>query len=579
MFKIYNKKFFKYFIYDKRTFFKYFSLSFIVGVLELTGVALTFPFIIGLLNKESIDSTSILYGCLIILAFLAKNIFMIFYTGLQADFTKNYEANIKKQFMHYFLFANYNTVSKIAFHKKNQILGFLSSSAINNYLIRILNINVNVFIFSLLLTFLFIKFFFATTIALISTLVLLYTESIYFKNKTTKIAKEMNKANEELNLANSEPLLNIKTIKIHNGEKHFFNRFCKKLDDLNGIAKDIFFFNSIPPYVTEPFIIVILMILLAIISFENKSNTDTLVASYAVIVSVIFRLAPTINRIQVNLTGINTALPQVNELIDYYEEFDLNNFKPQETPSTRIEESITLKNICFSYEEKNILDNVNIEIKKGDFIGIAGSSGAGKTTLIDIIAGLLEIKSGEIYIDNKLVSSSNMPHLKIGYIPQEYSLISGSIRENIAFGAKEINDEKVIKVLKQAQLYDYIISNYADGIYAKPFVDSIGFSQGQKQRLAIARALYTDPDILILDEATASLDLNTELEICDTLNQLKGNKTIIAIAHRISTIKNADKIFLMQNSTVVASGSFQELLDKNEDFKKLVELNNANFIH
>ena len=130
----------------------------------------------------------------------------------------------------------------------------------------------------------------------------------------------------------------------------------------------------------------------------------------------------------------------------------------------------------------------------------------------------------------------------------------------------------VLVHLKKAQLYDFIIENYKEGIEANPFVDSTGFSQGQKQRLAIARALYSNPDILILDEATSSLDLKTEDEICSVLNSLKGEKTIIAIAHRLSTIKSADRIVFMKNAEIKDIAAFDELISKNKDFKELVEL-------
>ena len=179
---------------------------------------------------------------------------------------------------------------------------------------------------------------------------------------------------------------------------------------------------------------------------------------------------------------------------------------------------------------------------------------------------------GEILIDG---NADNKP-LKIGYIPQELSLINGSIKDNITFGAQDYDEERVISALKKAQLYDFIIKNYPEGIDANPFVDSTGFSQGQKQRIAIARALYSDPDILILDEATSSLDLKTEDEICNVLNSLKGEKTIIAIAHRLSTIKTADRIVFMKNAEIEDIAAFEELVSKNSDFKELVDLSQIN---
>lgn len=572
---IWHKKFFKYFVKDKKSFFKYFILSFLVGVLELFGVALTYPFINKLLSTNGMSKESIFLGLLIITAFIVKNIFMVFYNFLQANFTKDCELGINKTFINYFINGNYATISKIPFEKKQHITSFLIPNAINNYMLRTLNLIVNILVFSLIIAFLFVKFFYATIVTFACSALLLISQAAFFKLKTKIISEKYSKAGESATLAGNTPILNIKSVKIFNSGHFFFNRYTQKAETFNHFAKQLLFYNSIPPFVTEPFIILLLLILLSIISVQNISNSTELVACYALVISAIFRLAPTISRIQVNLTGIQTAAPLVKELIGYYEEFNLANFVSLETPATELHNSIELKDVTFAYDDKPVLNNINLKLHKGEFIGIAGPSGAGKTTLVDILAGLLKIRTGELYIDDKFINDTQIPKLKIGYIPQDYSIISASIRENVAFGSKNIDDNKVIDSLKKACLYEFITEHFSDGIYTKDF----GLSQGQKQRLAIARALYFDPDIIILDEATSSLDLKTEDEICTILNNLKGEKTIIAIAHRLSTIKNADRIVFMKNSTINDIGSFEELFQRNLYFQELVQLNNANFVH
>lgn len=568
-----QKKFFKYFVYDKTLFFKYTILSFIVGVLELFGVALTYPFIIKLVNGGG--GKALVFGILIASAFLFKNIFMIFYNSLQVKFTRNCETGISKKFMKYFLYGDYKTVAKIRFAQKQQILNYLIPNTVNNFLIRILNLYVNFFIFILIMAFLFIKFFAATIITLICSVILLSSQYLYFKSKTKTLASEINHAGEITNSICNETLLNLKNVKILGGEELFFEKFCTRMENLKNISGKLLFYNIIPPYVTEPCIIILLLILLAIVSVENISDTSTLLASYAVIVTAIFRLAPTISRIQVNLTSLQTTLPLAEQLIGDYEKYNVSDLTIKEkTEKTILNNSIEFKNISFAYQDKPVLKDISFKINKGEFIGIAGVSGGGKTTLADIISGLLIPQDGEIFVDGSKVQHLN---LKIGYIPQEYSLITASIRENVAFGEDNIDDEKVIDSLKKAQLYDFIVSRFEDGIYAKPFVDNSGLSQGQKQRLAIARALYLNPDILILDEATSSLDLKTEDEICNVLNSLKGEKTIIAIAHRLSTIKSADKIIFMKEAQIEAISTFDELISHNKDFQELAKLNSTNF--
>ena len=543
-----------------------------VQILELFGVALTYPFI----NKLITDGgkNSLWLGGLIVLAFLGKNLVVILYNSLQVKFTKNCESEIIKKFMQYFLYGDYKTVHKIRFAQKQQIMSYLIPNTVNNFLIRILNLYVNLFIFVLITAFLFIKFFTATIVTVVCSIILLSVQYMFFKSKTKNLANEINKAGEKMNSTYNEALLNLKNVKILSGEMLFYEKFCSQVERLKDISGKLLFYNIIPPYVTEPCIILLLLILLIIVSVENMSDTASLVASYAVIVTAIFRLAPTISRIQVNLTNLQTTLPLAKQLVEYYEKYDITNITlAEKTNKIEMQESLEFKNICFSYDTQPVLKNISFCIKKGEFVGIAGVSGGGKTTLADIISGLLIPQSGGILVDGTPVNKLN---LKIGYIPQEYSIISASIRENIAFGDEHIDDEKVIDSLKKAQIYDFISSRFEEGIYANPFIDNSGFSQGQKQRLAIARALYLDPDILILDEATSSLDLKTEEEICNVLNSLKGEKTIIAIAHRLSSIKSADKIIFMKEAQVVDIASYNELISHNKDFQELVKLNSSN---
>ena len=570
-------KFFKYFVKDKKALVKYTLLSIIVGILELFGIALIYPFINKLLSQDT-KSTAFIFGGLVILAFIAKNIFMIFYCYSQSNYVKICETEISKIFMNYFLRGNYQKTSKISLSKKMHILGYLPANAINNYLVRILNLTVNLLVFILISGFLFVKFFNATLITVICAAILLSVQTWWLKRKTASVSQKVLDANEELNLAGNEPLLNLKSVKIQQSEEFFIERFNNKLNDFKSALKDMLFYGMIPPYITEPFVIILLLILLSVISAENINNSGALIASYAVIAAAIFRLTPTISRLQVNLTGINASLPIIRELVNYYEEFGIKN---QYTTNERISfnQSIELKNVSFSYlRQKEVLKNINLKINKGDFIGIAGASGAGKTTLADILSGLLEIKSGELYVDGAQIQSKRLPNLNIGYIPQDIGILYGSIRENVAFAQSDIDDEKVIEALKKACIYDFIIDNFPEGIYATPFTDSIGFSQGQKQRLAIARALYSNPDIIIMDEGTSALDLETENEICTVLNKLKGEKTIIAIAHRLSTIKNSDNIILLENCTIETSGTFDELCQKSPYFKHLAELNRSDSV-
>ncbi|MBR6127450.1 ABC transporter ATP-binding protein [bacterium] len=495
---------------------------------------------------------------------------MIFYNYIQINFTNQLEIAIKKKVMNFFLISDFQTTSKFSFSQKGKIFGFLIPNTMNNFILRLLNLNVNLLIFIFISAFIAIKFPTATILSVICATVLIKLQNYFYKPLLSNVSKKVSESSLINNTAFNEALLNIKSVKVSNNEIFFYNNFVKSLILHYNNCKKMNFLNAIPPYIIEPFAIILLFVLLLVISYQNYASPEKLVASFALVAAAIFRITPAISRIQVNYNGVISALPMVEEFIRFYDE---NNIKdlPEADRKTFVNynDSIELKNLNFEYETgKTVLKNINLKISKGEFIGIVGLSGVGKTTLVDIIAGLYKPKSGEILTDGKV---SAQP-LKIGYIPQEFALLSGNIRENVAFGEKDIDDKKVIDSLKKAQLYDFIINNHAEGIYARPFSDSLGFSHGQKQRLAIARALYSNPDILILDEATSSLDLKNEDEICHVLNELKGDKTIIVIAHRLSTIKNADRILYMENGTVVSSGSYNELLERSEGFKTLVKL-------
>ena len=567
------RTFFKYFKNNKKSFYRYSCLSFLVGILELFGVALTYPFIMKLLAKEPSSnwiSSPLVIGIGIILLFLLKNAFMIFYSYLQSKFTKNVEAEVNLAFMKYFLSSSYQITSKIPLSRKETIMGLLIPNVISNYILRLLNLNVNIFIFTLISIFLIIKFPLATIITLFFAALLIGIQNRIFKPKLEAISKKISSASALFNQRGKEVILNIKSVKVSDNEKFFFDNYKSAIYNFFKFGQETLFLNTIPPYITEPFIILLLFILLAIISIENFSEPDKLVASFAVIVSAIFRLSPTISRIQVNLNGISSVLPLVDEFLSLCDKFEISKVKELEYKEFyKLNEKIELKNINFEYEKGSpVLKDINLVINKGEFIGIAGLSGAGKTTLADIISGLLIPQSGEILVDGKKVSKP----LKIGYIPQEFTVINGTIKDNVTFGSPKQDDAAVVEALKKAQLYDFIEQNLKNGIDSNPFVDSSGFSHGQKQRLAIARALYQDPDILILDEATSSLDLKTEDEICSVLKDLKGQKTIIAIAHRLSTIKFADKIVYMKNAEIVDIAAFDQLFARNSDFRELVNL-------
>lgn len=214
--------------------------------------------------------------------------------------------------------------------------------------------------------------------------------------------------------------------------------------------------------------------------------------------------------------------------------------------------TIELKNIYFGYSEnKIVLKDINLDIKKGEKIAFIGPSGSGKSTLVDIIIGLYRPISGQIFVDNSIIDESNIKdwRKKVGYIPQSVYLFDGTVAENIAFG-KEFDEKNIKEVLEKAKILDFL-ETHQDGIHTFVGEGGIKLSGGQKQRIAIARALYQEPEILVLDEATSALDEEIEKEIMDEIYEISQNKTLIIIAHRLSTINRCEKVYKIENRKLV----------------------------
>jgi ABC-type multidrug transport system fused ATPase/permease subunit len=262
-------------------------------------------------------------------------------------------------------------------------------------------------------------------------------------------------------------------------------------------------------------------------------------------VIALYRLLPSANRI---VNGYN-AVVYGHRAIDIVDE-ELKAV--QERLGNKIikfRDKIELTNINFSYQDKEILSDINLTIKKGEKIAFIGNSGSGKTTLVDLIIGLYKFNQGEIKIDNILVDESNLQNWRsqIGYIPQQVYLFDGTIEENICFG-RDLDKSLLETALKQANIFDFLQTK--QGVNTLVGEGGIQLSGGQKQRIAIARALYGQPEVLVLDEATSALDEETEGKIMNEIYQISQDKTLIVIAHRLSTIKGCDKIYQLEDGVL-----------------------------
>ena len=347
----------------------------------------------------------------------------------------------------------------------------------------------------------------------------------------------------------NQSLGGIKEVKVLNREMFFINSYSGYFKKYVKGLKISRLIGVIPKYIVEMVSIVgLLLALIVKINYGQSEDLATFVPQLSSFAVAAFRLLPSIGRINEHVTGIMYAAPSI-ELVyhDLKEVQDIKNLESCEEGVLELEKEIVIKDVCYHYpdSDENVINYANFTIKKGQTVALIGESGAGKTTMADIILGVLTPQYGKIKADGvNIFKNMDIWHHGIGYIPQTIYLSDDTIRNNVAFGVEEdqIDDSAVESALKKAQLWNFV-EGLVDGL--ETFVGDRGvrLSGGQRQRIGIARALYHDPEILILDEATSALDNDTEAAVMEAIENLHGEKTMIIIAHRLTTIRNADMIY------------------------------------
>lgn len=291
-------------------------------------------------------------------------------------------------------------------------------------------------------------------------------------------------------------------------------------------------------------------------------------ATLGVFAAAAFRLMPSVTRSLAAIQSLRYSMPVLETLHD---EFQLASLKQESLrerkPMLKVSpfnDSLTFKDVSFTYQGslKPSIHNLSLSIKRGDSIGVIGSSGAGKSTLVDTLLGLLEPDNGEVLVDGiNIQENLRAWQDQIGYVPQSIYLVDDTLRNNVAFGIpnEEINEALIVKAIQSAQLEDFIES-LPDGLDTIVGERGVRLSGGQRQRIGIARALYYEPEILVLDEATSSLDNETETEVMRTVQSLHRNKTIIIVAHRLTTVEKCDRLYRLKHGSVIDEGVPDKIL-------------------
>ena len=551
-------------------------LLMIIGAtaLELLGVAAIQPFINVVMSPEIIDRTDYLkwiydlfqfqnvnyfialMGVALIVIYVVKNIVVSVMYYLQYYFTFSNQKEIASRMLHSYMRQSYS------FHLQRNsadLIRNINSDLVNMFqgILSILQLITECMVCIVLGVFLFIKDKSITMGVILFLVVFMALFAKKFKRYLTRIGEEDRHYASGIVKWLQQSFGGMKETKILGREDYFFSQFNDNYENWAERERKYRFMQVAPRPVMEMMCITALMSVI-ILKLLNGTNSSYFVGILGVFAIAAFRLLPSFNRMAHSFSVLMFSMPAFDAVYEELKEIDSLSAKEmtqdKETLPLAFEREIKVQSLSFRYphKEEYVLHDVNIVLKKNQSIAFIGPSGAGKTTLADIILGVLEPSGGKILVDGvDAVSNHTAWQKNLGYIPQNIYLMDDTIRNNIIYGAgqSEASDEKLWRAVEEAQMKEFVMG-LEKGLDTVIGESGIRISGGQRQRIGIARALYDDPDVLVLDEATSALDNETEAAVMEAINHLSGQKTLIIIAHRLTTIENCDIVYEVKDGGV-----------------------------
>ncbi len=402
---------------------------------------------------------------------------------------------------------------------------------------------------------------------------------LFLRKSIKKMGQDRLDSNKWLFTSVSEAFGAVKEIKVGGLEKIYINRFSAPAKNLARITAIFAFVKQLPRFALEAIVFggMLLVILYLMTQLNSFTKAVPIIALYAY---TSYRMMPALQEIFTSLTDMRYAITSIDAMYN-----DIKNLKSfiistENQDPIQLNNSIILKDINYHYPNSkgDALKNLNLKIQSRTSVGIVGTTGSGKTTTVDIILGLLEAQKGSLKVDEMEVDDNNLKSWQrsIGYVPQHIFLADDTVANNIALGvdSKFINQKNIERVAKIANLHQFVIDELPDQYQTTIGERGIRLSGGQRQRIGIARALYNEPKLLILDEATSALDNITEQTIMNSINNISSDITIIIIAHRLTTVRECEKIFLLNKGEIEAQGTFEELIKSSDKFRAMAENKN-----
>ena len=543
------------------------ALMLVIAVFEAAGIGLLYPLIaiIGdpdfLLHHHKAEKIALLFGInshrkliffasmALLVFYVVKNALVLIQAKIQINFSLNNQRDYSRRLYAYYMAKPYlyHLDTNIAVVSRN--VSMAGSTVFTSILVPTLQIVTN--LITILVIWLFVLYMDALIAFGIAFVMgpLVFAILNYFRKKVAKDGEIQNVANAENSKWINQGFYSVKETKVMRREPYFISQFNKSYSRYAESQKNFLFVQLCPKSIIELFTIGGILLLIAV-KMVLDQNPASLIPTLGVLALAAVRIMPALNATVGMFNNIKFLQPFFYEIYDDLiavrngKDLEERRLSQAAEETFEFNDEISVNGLTFFYPSKKepVLSGVSFKIPKGAFVGVVGPSGAGKTTFVDILLGLLPPKEGTITVDGKDIYKNISGWLSnVAYVPQGVYLIDGSIKENVAFGVapEDVDEERVQEVLKMAELYDFVQTlpqkedTSAGDRGAK-------LSGGQKQRIGIARALYHRPNVLVLDEATSALDNETERQITDTILRLKGKITIIAIAHRLSTLESCD---------------------------------------
>ena len=540
----------------------------VVGLLTRPNYIQNFPRINELLGYPTEHQFVIGMMFALVVVYIAKSFFLIWSAWVQRGYSASVTTRIGRQLFRSYLYQPY------AFHlqrnsavliRNSQNSGLVMTGIIDPILVISSDILVTGGLFVLL-----IKLEPIGSIATISIFGLTSWIFRKFTNSRIKTWGEIQNFHKRMLLQHlQQGFGGVKDVKILGTEEYFASQYGENLFKNSEVVRRFSIAQTLPRFGLEILTIIGLAVLVSTMVLLD-SELPEILPVLGLFGAAAFRLLPAVNRLISNFQIINVSRPQVGEV---FEDLDLpDQLNQKNSAQSTLTSAIAIVDISFSYAEtlKNVVSGVSIKIGRGEAVGLIGPSGSGKSTLVDILLGLLEPTKGRVLIDgNDIHQNLRGWQDQIGYVPQSIFLTDDTLRRNVAFGLPKdkIDDDAVRSAIRSAQLEEFVAS-LPEGMETVVGERGVRLSGGQRQRIGIARALYNNPDVLVLDEATSSLDTETEHGVMQAVQALQGDKTVIIVAHRLSTVEYCDRLYRLENAQIVDEGTFSEVTSRTKDLPR-----------